>query len=149
MKKETILQSAKTILRVREINNQIRKLQEKVEALRKSQGGIRQSGIGKSAERHDLTVQIELADYLSAFAGSVPNPSLCEFNYETEIDGVKVRGVKQYFYYPAVFAGTLPTEPPTHVWATAQTETVWAAKSPVPMTQAELVQNPATPLPVA
>jgi hypothetical protein len=99
---------------------------------------IGSSGLSVSnPDRHDLTFDIDLAEYLAVFAGkpAIPTPH----QYESVIE----RGVKHYMKYPPQFVGTLPTKPPTHVWAEAHTVAVWAKGDPKPLPEAVPIEKAA------
>jgi hypothetical protein len=143
--KNQILKYAACHMRERELEAKIKVLRDQMHALRQQRGGWHSSGFSGDATANWLTIQIDLADYLKQYANGNPVPKLCHFNYNEVIDGIEMRGVKQYFYYPPTFAGTLATKPlPTHVYATAQTDAIWAEGSLKPVNDPEPATEPAT-----
>lgn len=133
-KTDNILKSAKLILRERELEQQL----QAVRSQRRAMGNYCSSAFSGSEERKDLSVQIDLGEYLTAFpdksikpkAGSFESDDLQTVNGEIVTVG---HGVKHYMTYPAQFVGTIPSKPPTHVWATASTDSVWAPGDPKPI----------------
>lgn len=135
-----ILKLAALILKERDLEQRLKE----VRAQRFALGRACSSGLGKSPDRHDLTVSIPLGEYLTLFADKNPKPSPQSYESDdrVEVDGqIKTigHGTKQYFIYPPQFAGTLPTKPPTHVWAESSTDAVWAQGDPKPLANAEAV----------
>lgn len=129
---QTILKCAKLILQERALDKRINELREERAGLRKLRCGS--YGMSRGEDRADLTFEIPLPDYLTTFADKPHQPTPEAFTYETsDGSGVLVSGTKQYFRYPPQYVGTLPTKPPTHVWANATTETVWAPGDPKPI----------------
>lgn len=138
MNTKSILQMATLILKERELENRLKAIRSRREAL----GRYSYSGMSTSAERDDLTLSISLGEYLTAFADKNPLPK--PRSYESE-DRKQVGenfqtvglGMKTYFQYPQQFVGTLPTKPPTHIWADASTDAVWAQGDPKPLVVVE------------
>lgn len=135
MKTQTLLQIGSIILQERALETKLRALQGKRRGLAARTGS---SGMSRGTERVDLSLDIALADYLALFADKDPKPTAgsYESDHHESINGelvVTARGVKHYMTYPAQFVGTLPTKPPTHIWATASTDSAWAAGDPKPI----------------
>jgi hypothetical protein len=115
----TLLQMAKALARERRLQKQIDHLRKK---MAKASTRWHSWGWSESDTRADVTLDIELADYLSVFAEKNPVPMLQSFEYESHAE--HKRGTRQYFEYPAQYIGNV--NPKLHVWAKAQTQSVWA-----------------------
>lgn len=141
---KTLLQGASLILQESTVEARLRTVREKRRAIAKR---LHSSGIQRAPDRTDLTVAIDLADYLVLFADKDITPKA--HTYESDdmdtVNGeivVKARGVRHYMSYPSQFVGTLPTKPPTHVWANATTDSVWAPGDPKPVIVPEVAVSP-------
>ena len=129
MSKTEMLKYAKALVILRAAEKQVKEMQIK---MRGKNGGS--YTFGGNDDRQDITFSIPLADYLAQFADKTPMPVFHSYIWDTEIDGVKVAGTREYVSYPAQYAGTVKTtKPPTHVWIEASSPIVWAKGDPKPV----------------